>query len=231
MKFSEFMSESLIVEKNEDKVLQALKKKMQPAIDQAEKMLNDRLEKWGINKKVEVTAKDITLPSGLQIEYWLNVPRDFRVEDAKDFVTVADKAFREVQRKSEKVFSLPFFSKRWNVSFGVLEVSGRGPWRVAQIRVTENQNGRGSLTPEEREVDKDYNSFIALSNLLDEIRLYHDGENLLRYANKAGRLFPEIVKEAKKLARTIKEFKDKAEAEMKKLASQHSDEYIQRHYS
>lgn len=232
MKFSEFIGESLIIEKNEDKVLAVLKKNMQPALDQAEKMLNDRLDNWGIKKKVDVYSKEKEVAGGYEVEYWLEVPKDFGVGDGRDFSEEAYKAFRDVGRKLDKVFHLPFFARRWNANFGIMEVSGRGPWKVAQIRIKENPNfNRGEASPENINLDKDERGFSALKDMLDDLRLYKDGENILKYANKAGRIAPELVKEAKKLARAIKEFRDRAEAEMKKLASQHPDKEIQRYYS
>lgn len=233
MKFSEFIGSDLLVEKNEEKVLSILKKNMQSVLDKVEKDFKGSFGKWLTPEEVAsiaVYSQEEKDGDEYLVDYYLRGPKKISVESARDFETDLDKALKNIEKGIDKTFRLPFFRDRWIATFGSLSVSGRGPWRVAEIKIRPVDQ-RGEMSPDEKQLWKDENAFQALRSVIDEIRIFKNGEDLLRYAKRAGRVSPEIVKEAKKLAKTIIDFKTRAEAEIKKLASQHPDDYIKRHYS
>ena len=219
MKFSEYIA---LNEANEQKVAEVFKKKMQPAIDKMMSDIDQRLKNWNISGKasidVKVTkGKDTRDREEYEMRYVLSLPRGLGVEDAKDFRDNLRRYSSELKDYVNKICDLPFFSKRWYFDIGTMEISGRGPWEVAIIRILEKENYR-ELDVEARERYKDEDAFEALQYMIDELKLYKDGADLLKYAKKAGRVSPELVKEAKALAKAIVDFKKRAGMVLKKLA-------------
>ena len=220
---------SYVVEDGEDKVLSVLRKKIQPVVDELLDRIDDRIKNWGLNDKAAISIEEDHSDGELTLKYMLKLPKGMGVEEARDFAIFLDNNLGEMRKFAQKFRQMPFFNNRWHIDFGIGRISGRGPWEIAIINVREVE--KYSPSDAEREQYKDENAFQALQNVIDEIRVHDNGKDLLKSAQIAGRIAPEIVKEAKALLKAMIDFKGKAKAELKQLAAQSDNDYIKRHFS
>ena len=214
-------------EAHEEKITDILAKKMQPILDELLKTVNKNISDIG-----QATIKPIyhidPEKNYSKIEYQLTLPKGLGVSKAASISSTLNSELRDVEKKANKIFQLPFFKKRWSILFTTQTVSGRGPWIIAIIKAEAKKPGPSLYNSKEEY--KDETAFAFLKYLIDAFNI--NPSSISEYSHKAGRIAPSIAAEAKKLAKQIQDFKNHAQSELTKLADQHSDnDTIRSNYS
>lgn len=207
-------------EAHEEKLTSVLSKKMKPAINELLDKLKKEMKHYDIEGEPVIKENYIKELDSYTINYYLTLPKGLNIQNAKDFASSLNRLLSNTYKEVEKIKNLPFFKKRWFLTFITHTTSGHGPWLIATVKAKDKTN-HTPWTQAEIDEEKEKEAFRDLKYL---VTYFQFNPNLvLKYSKNAGRISPSIVKNAQTLIKQVQDFINQSEEEIKKLA--HASQY------